>query len=409
MSQWAAFDNLILMEKVQERIKSLQQLLKTQQMILANKEEYFLAGKPGGQYGLTADQARLEFRMLQENMETTLQKIDQARETLSQGPDACRAYLEDLDARLDAKWRRLEKVGPARRAPPEPQVPEGPGPGGVGPDAPVPDAPVPELPRQGIVRPPGAVHVAHDAVTPVPQVAEVPGGPAAAPDLPPPAAPVAAGEEALAGGEAATGAGAEAVAGVGASRVGRVLIGIAVIAAVAVGAYWAYNHFTSPSAPSPPAPSAPQQPGGAPQQPAAPASFDINGDYNGTANGATCAKPECYVTVTKVSDPSGPGPDEAGKVTVTLTTTDWTPAFNGVASKINMKAGPMDASLAQDGTVQGAGYTAFADTSPAHATSFSVDYKLNGKFTGGTGGSPSYTLTLVLVDNDYRLTGARAR
>ncbi|PSJ29598.1 hypothetical protein B7P34_05900 [Streptosporangium nondiastaticum] len=394
MSQWAAFDNLILMEKVQERIKSLQQLLKTQQMILANKEEYFLAGKPGGQYGLTADQARLEFRMLQENMETTLQKIDQARETLSQGPDACRAYLEDLDARLDAKWRRLEKVGPARRAPPEPQVPEGPGPGGVGPDAPVPDVPVPELPRQGIVRPPGAVHVAHDAVTPVPQVAEVPGGPAAAPDLPPPAAPVAAGEEALAGGEAATGAGAEAVAGVGASRVGRVLIGIAVIAAVAVGAYWAYNHFTSPSASSPSS-----------------ASFNINGDYNGTANGAKCEKPECYVTVTKVSDPSGPGIDDAGRITVNFTAANWTPATTGVASVINMKIGPMQAWIQQDGTVEETGYdlwTDITDTTPGSGNRTSHEsYKLRGKFTGVTNGSPSYTLTMVLSGTTYDLRGVR--
>ncbi|GAA3047958.1 hypothetical protein GCM10020000_30200 [Streptomyces olivoverticillatus] len=68
----------------------------------------------------------------------------------------------------------------------------------------------------------------------------------------------------------------------------------------------------------------------------------------------------------------------------------------------------MDASLTQDGTVQGSGYTTLTDTTPGSNTSESVDYKLNGQFTGGTSGSPSYTLTMVFAtDFTYQLTGTR--
>ncbi|WP_194963258.1 hypothetical protein, partial [Streptomyces eurocidicus] len=68
-------------------------------------------------------------------------------------------------------------------------------------------------------------------------------------------------------------------------------------------------------------------------------------------------EPECFVTITKQSDPSGPGSDEAGHITITVTEVNYTPAFTGVASTLNETLGPMDVQLFQDGTVQGSGTT----------------------------------------------------
>ncbi|MFF4215691.1 hypothetical protein [Streptomyces nondiastaticus] len=366
MSNWQMFDDLMELEKAQKWIKSHKKLLETKQTILANRERDLLTGG-WRRHGLSsADQARREIQLLQEHMEVELQTIEKAQEALAQGPQACRT--------LEAQRAALERQFDAFSAGDYP--------------GPAPDAPPVEPPTRGVVRPAGARPAAPSAATgdiPAPGV-----GPEVPPPELPPAAPVAAGEEALAGGEAATGAGAEAVA---ASRLGRVLIGAAVILGLAAGGYWAYNHFTSPPASSPSS-----------------ASFNINGDYNGTANGAKCEKPECYVTVTKVSDPSGPGPDDAGKITVNFTAVNWTPASTGVASVINMKVGPMNAWLQQDGTVQETGYnpwTTVTDTTPGSGAQTSASYKLSGKFTGGTNGSPSYTLTMVLSGTTYDLRGVR--
>ncbi|MEU5192358.1 hypothetical protein AB0G83_35235 [Streptomyces klenkii] len=375
MSTWQAFDDLMQIEKAQNLLKSWNADLEIQRIILANRERSLLSGMWQRDGLASVEKAREEVRLLQQRIEITLQRIEQTQEALAQGPQACRALEEQcwaLDRKFDV-WGR----------------------GGAG-----------KVPTRGVVRPAGARRVAADAATGdflPPRIADAPtgagvapeappGGPAVAPEVPP-GAPVAAGEEVLAGGEAATGAGAEAVA---ASRLGRVLVGAAVILALAGGAYWAYNHFTSPSPSSSSSSSAP---------------FDISGDYNGTANGAACAKPECYVTVTKVSDPSGPGEDNAGKITVNFTAVNWTPASTGVASVINMKIGPMDAWLQQDGTVKETGYnpwTIITDTTPGSNSRTSGSYKLSGKFTSGTNGSPSYTLTMNVSGLDYQLVGTRA-
>ncbi|KJY41183.1 hypothetical protein VR41_13745, partial [Streptomyces sp. NRRL B-1568] len=163
----------------------------------------------------------------------------------------------------------------------------------------------------------------------------------------------------------------------------------------------------APDNPAPDNPSAPEPSNPANPPPAAPAAFDVNGTYNGTLNGAACAAPECFVDIAKQSDPTGPGPgpDQAGHVTITLTEVNYAPAFNGVASLINEKLGPMDAALLQDGTVQGSGTTTDTDTSPGGSTR-TAPYTVSGSFKNGTTGSPSYTLTLTL-DSQYNLTGVR--
>ncbi|KJY43916.1 hypothetical protein VR41_00945 [Streptomyces sp. NRRL B-1568] len=413
MSQWQAFEDLMQMEKVQETIRLWELELDAQRTILATKER--AVAESNFHSGMTPEDTRFWIQHLREKIDSVQQRIEEAREALSRGPEACRSMLRQLEARKDMfrqAWGRMaESAGP-----PGPQAEPVPSGADVAPDVPA------EPPVKGYVRKPGG-GVGQDVPTggfPAPEAAEVPGGIGAAPEVPPgggvpvppeppPVAPVAAGEEVLAGGDAAAGAGAELV---GASRLGRVLVGLVIIAGVAIGGYWAYNNFTSKPAPPPSAPTAPQQPG-TEQQPAAPApppSFNIAGDYTGTANEAQCAKPECYVTVTKVSDPTGPGADNAGKITVTFTAVNWTPAFTGVASTINMTIGPMNAWLEEDGTVHETGYnpwTIVTDTTAGGSTKTSADYKLSGKFTGGTNGSPSYNLTMQVAGYDYQLTGTR--
>ncbi|MFI9310638.1 hypothetical protein [Streptomyces triculaminicus] len=422
MSHWQAFDDLMQMEKAQELIRYYEHALDAKRAILAQKEQSLAEGS--FHTGMTPEETRIWVEHLRESMGDIQQKIEQARAALSRGPEACRSMLRQIEAEKDIFRRAFGRMADGS-APPGPQAAQAAGGADVAPDVPA------EPPAKGLVRKPGG-GVGQDVPTggfPAPDAAEVPGGIGAAPEVPPgggvpvppeppPVAPVAAGEEVLAGGDAAAGAGAELA---GASRLGRVLVGLVIIAGVAIGAYWAYNHFASHPSPPPSSPAAPQQPGGeAPQQqpgteqpptaPAPPPSFNIDGDYNGTVNGAKCEKPECYVTVTKVSDPTGPGADGAGKITVNFTAVNWTPAFTGVASTVNEKIGPMDAWLEQDGTVQEAGYnpwTIVTDTTPGSGAKTSTGYKLSGKFAGGTNGSPSYNLTMQVAGNDYQLTGAR--
>ncbi|MBF6045554.1 hypothetical protein GO001_10015 [Streptomyces sp. NRRL B-1677] len=383
------FDDLMQMEKAQDLIRGYEEGLAAKRAILANKEAQLAEGSFHS--GMTAEETKVWVQHLREGMAELQQRIEQVRAALSRGPDACRSLLQQRAAEEDMFRRAFGRMRD-NVVPPEPQAAPEPGGADLAPDVPA------EPPRQGLVRKPGG-GVGQEVPTggfPATEAAEVPGGIGAAPE-PPPVAPVAAGEEVIAGGDAAAGAGAEVV---GASRLGRVLVGLVIIAGVAIGGYWAYNHFTSPPASSPSSPTATQ-----------PASFDINGDYNGTANGAACAKPECYVTVTKVSDPSGPGEDNAGKITVNFTAVNWTPASTGVASVINMKIGPMDAWLQQDGTVKETGYnpwTIITDTTPGSNSRTSGSYKLSGKFTSGTNGSPSYTLTMNVSGLDYQLVGTRA-
>ncbi|MEV4442353.1 hypothetical protein AB0K09_25755 [Streptomyces sp. NPDC049577] len=73
--------------------------------------------------------------------------------------------------------------------------------------------------------------------------------------------------------------------------------------------------------------------------------------------------------------------------------------------KLNETLGPMDASLFQDGRVQGSGTTTDTDTNPGGSTR-TGPYTLSGQIKDGTTGSPSYTMTLTL-DAQYNLTGAR--
>ncbi|MEU5429372.1 hypothetical protein AB0H73_27800 [Streptomyces olivoreticuli] len=390
MNDMQAFDDLAQMDKARAIVERYEQQLETQRAILAAKERLLLEG---GEHGPLAAETKQSIEMLQQSMNSMTQKLEKAREIVSQGPQACRAWVQQSEAESDAFYKMLETYDHPPAAPPGPQIVRVRGARAVGPDAPT-----------------GGL--------PAPDVAPAPGGPGI-----PSGAPVAATEEAVAG-EELVGAGTEAAVGVMA-RLGRVLMGLVLVAAVVGGGYWAYNHFTSNPTSPPPAPVAPQQPGGqapqqpggqAPQQPgegqqpaapAPPPPFNIDGDYTGTARGATCVKPECYVTVTKVSDPSGPGPDQAGRVTVVWTTTDWKPASTGVASAVNFRMGPMYASLAQDGTVKGDGSTSLTDTSPGGTTTVNVNYTLNGKFTGGTSGSPSYTLSVNANDDVSDLTGTR--
>ncbi len=209
------------------------------------------------------------------------------------------------------------------------------------------------------------------------------------------------------------------VGGLAGLGLGSLITGGVIILALAGGAVYLWNRTHQETPAHPPSAPAPQQPGnpapGNPQAPApsnpsnpppaAPTTFDINGTYNGTLNGAVCAQPECFVTIAKQSDPSGPGPDEAGHITITVTEVNYTPAFNGVASVLNETLGPMDAQLLQDGVVQGSGTTTDTDTSPG-GTTRTGPYTVSGQFQNGTTGSPSYTMTLTL-DSQYNLTGAR--
>jgi hypothetical protein len=411
MNVWDSVDELMQIEKMQNLIKSTERQLQVRKLILQKRQLDLVTGGYKD-LKLTPETAQLEISELEQGIATCEQKIAAYRRVLDQGPKAVRSALEQLSKRgaeeLDA-WRAALKRMEQEQAQPPQQFVRRPG-GGVGSDVPTGDppgaaggdaaagaaAPEPPLPTE-----------------PAPQIGRVPvgvgsdvplGGPGAAggdaaagaaapePLLPTEPAPqiarmgAAAAEEAAAGGEMAAGAGAEA--GISLGR----LLGVALLAAaVLAGAYLAYNHFTSPSSSSSQA-----------------STFNINGDYNGTVNGAQCAKPECYVTIQKVSDPSGPAPSQAGKITVVFTAKYWEPAFNGVASVINAEIGYMDASLDQDGTVHGSGRTSLWDPTTLRNTVTPLDYTLNGKISGGTSGSPSYTLTLDANPVLYHMTGTRA-
>ncbi|MCF3105209.1 hypothetical protein IPZ58_26985 [Streptomyces roseoverticillatus] len=234
--------------------------------------------------------------------------------------------------------------------------------------------------------------------------------------------------EAAAGGAAvgeAVGAGAtatEAAGGLAGIGLGPIVIGGLVILGLVGGGIYLWNRTHAPAPPPPTHVTGPQQPGAPnppnttppePSNPAAPqpgpaAPFDVNGTYNGTLNGAVCASPECFITLTKQDDATGPDASQAGHITILFTAVNYTPAFTGVASRINERIGPMAASLAQDGTVQGSGTTTETDTSPGGGGATATgQYAVTGNVKDATTGSPSYVLHLTLDGAPYDFTGAR--
>ncbi|MFI2078090.1 hypothetical protein [Streptomyces triculaminicus] len=225
--------------------------------------------------------------------------------------------------------------------------------------------------------------------------------------------------EAVGGGAAATEA-AGSLAGIGLGPL--VIGGLVILGLVGGGIYlWNRTHSQAP-APPPTHVSGPQQPGApnapnpaapGPSNPTAPqpgpaAPFDINGTYNGTLNGAVCTSPECFITLAKESDATGPGQGQEGHIHILFTAVNYTPAFTGVASRINETIGPMAASLTQDGMVQGSGTTTETDTSPGGDGATAMGrYAVSGNIKDATTGSPSYVLHLTLDGALYDFTGAR--
>ncbi|MCC3779212.1 hypothetical protein K6I33_004724, partial [Streptomyces sp. UNOB3_S3] len=163
-----------------------------------------------------------------------------------------------------------------------------------------------------------------------------------------------------------------------------------------------------PGAPNPGNPPAGQQPNPQAPGPGVVAPFDVDGTYSGSLNGAVCASPECFITIAKQSDATGPGADQAGHITILFTAVNYTPAFTGVASQVNEKVGPMAATLADDGTVEGSGTMTETDTSPGgEGATATGQYTVTGNIKDATTGSPSYVLHMKLDGMPYDFTGAR--
>ncbi|MDH6140551.1 hypothetical protein P3T35_002559 [Kitasatospora sp. GP30] len=212
----------------------------------------------------------------------------------------------------------------------------------------------------------------------------------------------------------AGGTGTATVAGASGYSLGTILLGGLVGLLLVGGGILAYTQLSKSSPPKPPpASTAPQQPGlTAPgggsggNSSTNPSSFNIDGTYNGTVSGTSCVAPACYVAVTKVSDPSGPAVSQAGSIRI-LFVVNTPLALNGVASPQHFSDGPMDASLQQDGTVQGSGTTTETDTTPGGGGATQVPYDLSGTIHNGQSGSPSYDLQLTVDGVPYTLSGAR--
>ncbi|TQF06274.1 hypothetical protein E6W39_33735 [Kitasatospora acidiphila] len=216
----------------------------------------------------------------------------------------------------------------------------------------------------------------------------------------------------------AGGAGTATAAGASGYSLGTILLGGLVGLLLVGGGILAYTQLSKSSPPRPPpASTAPQQPGlttpggssgsgNGGNSSTNPSSFNIDGTYNGTVSGTSCVAPDCYVAVTKVSDPSGPAVSQAGSIRI-LFVVNTPLALNGVASPQHFSDGPMDASLQQDGTVQGSGTTTETDTTPGGGGATQVPYDLSGTIHNGQSGSPSYDLQLTVDGVPYTLAGAR--